>query len=171
MQATCQHAFEKRGLGKAPFRYIGMEHQEISNGQRVIGSVGGCEVTTKPGSTCDYCGAYILNIFRVESADGQTFKVGCDCVCKVGDAGLEKSIKDDVKKMKAQREKDRIDAARVNLPLARSLMSQPHPNAYQASEGKSMWHYCEWLLKNADTAGKLRACRMIEVSIAPRCDD
>ena len=169
--ATKIHAFEQAGLGKAPFRYVGMLHQEISYGERVIGSAGGIPITTKPGGTCDYCGKYIVNIFNVESSDGHKFHVGCDCIQKVGDAGLTKLVKADVKKMKAAREAARIAQAKADLPKAYSLQGQPHPSSYHAGEGKTLAHYCEWLLKNGGTSGKLRACRMIEAAVAPRVTD
>lgn len=160
------HPFEKAGLGKAPFRYVGMVDQEISYGQRVIGSVGGIPIMTKPGGTCDYCGQYIVNMFNVVSADGHKFHVGCDCIHKV-DARLEQAIKPDLKKMKAARDKARIEQARADLPNAHLLRNDPHPSPYHAEQGKRLWHYCEWLLKNGGTSGKLRAARMIEAAIAP----
>lgn len=43
------HCFERAGLGKAPFRYIGIVDQVMSGDNRVIGSIGGCQVETKPG--------------------------------------------------------------------------------------------------------------------------
>lgn len=165
------HPFEKAGLGKAPFQYVGMVYQEISHGQRVVGSVGGCEMTTKPGGSCAFCGKYIVNMFDVESADGHRFHVGCDCIRKVGDVVLTKKVNADVKKMKAKRESDRIAEARRNLPQAYSLRSQPHPTPYLASEGKTMAGYCEWLLANSGPSGKLRAARMIELSIAQRVEE
>lgn len=170
MTTATIHPFEKAGLGKAPFRYVGIEAQEISHGERVIGSVGGCAVTTKPGGTCAYCGQYIVNMFVVESADGQRFHVGCDCIRKV-DCDLSAKVDKDVKKMKKAREVNRIKEARENLPQAHGLRNQPHPNPYQASQGKSLWHYAEWLFKNGGTAGKLRAARMVEAAMAPVADE
>jgi hypothetical protein len=164
--ATQMHSFEKAGLGLSPFRYVGMEHQEIEYGQRVIGSVGGCSITTKPGGTCAYCGQYIVNMFQVESADGKRFHVGCDCIEKVGDAGLIKLVAADLKKLKAQREADRIVRAKSALPKAYGLTNQPHPNGYMAEQGKTLRDYCEWLMTHSGTAGKLRAARMIEAAIA-----
>lgn len=160
------HPFEKAGLGVAPFRYVGMIAQEISYGERVIGSAGGVPITTKPGGTCDFCGAYIVNMFQVESSDGNRFKVGCDCIKKV-DAKLTKSIAVDVKKMKAIRERQRIADAKAALPKAYKLQGQPHPAPYHAADGKTLANYVEWLLANGGTAGKLRACRMVEAAIAP----
>lgn len=162
---TMIHPFEQRGLGKAPFRYVGVEFQEISYGQRVIGSVGGVAVTTKPGGTCAYCGQYIVNMFNVESADGERFHVGCDCIRKV-DGKLAKLVDADVKKLKQQREDARIADARAALADAHGLRSQRHPIVWQANEGKTAWDYAAWLFQNAGKSGQLRAARMVELAIA-----
>lgn len=167
MCQTTIHPFEKAGLGKAPFHYVGMVEQEMKYGERVIGSVGGIEITTKPGGTCEFCGHYILNIFMVESSDGKRFKVGCDCIKKVGDNNLVKLVSKDVKKMKEQREVARIQEAKAALPTAHKLFGQSHPNAYHASQGKTMVHYLEWMFKNAGRSGQLQAARIIEAAISP----
>lgn len=161
------HPFEKAGLGKAPFRYVGIEAQEISHGRRVLGSVGGCEMTTKPGGSCAFCAHYILDMFVVESADGQRFHVGCDCIRKV-DAKLTRSIEADAKKAKKDREAARIKAARemVWSQQAYSLRCQPHPSPYHAGEGKNLAHYVEWLFQNGGTSGQLRAARLVEKAIS-----
>ena len=139
---TTIHPFEKAGLGKAPFRYIGIEAQEMQYGQRVIGSVGGMTVTTQAGGTCAYCGHYILNMFNVESADGQRFHVGCDCIHKINDAGLIRATQVDQKTLKAAREDARIATAKAALPAAHALRSQPHPNPYHAGQGRTPADYC-----------------------------
>ena len=156
------HPFEARGLGKAPFRYVGLQYQEISYGERVIGNVGGCAMTTKPGGTCAYCHAYIVNMFNVESSDGNRFHVGCDCIKKVGDVKLAKQIAPALKKLKASRDAARIAAAKAALPGKTSLAGKPHPNAYAQANGKTLADYCEWLLKNGGTTGRLKAARIIE---------
>ena len=101
-------------------------------------------------------------MFVVESADGQRFHVGCDCIRKVDDQGgmIRDAGKfaDDVKRMKKDREAARIAEAKANLPQAHALRNQPHPNAWHASEGKTLAHYCEWLFANSGTAGRLRGC-------------
>jgi hypothetical protein len=171
---TAVHPFEQSGNGKAPFRYVGIVHQEIAYGEAVVGSVGGCLMTTKPGGTCDYCGQYILNMFRVESADGNRFKVGCDCIAKVDETAPVRNVSQmraDIKRMKAERDLARIIQARANMEHAHSLKSQPHPTAFMASNGKTLHDYAGWLFTNGGTAGKLRAARMVEASISARVED
>ncbi len=94
-----QHPFEKAGLGKAPFRYIGAVFQEKMYGQAVVGNAGGIPITTQPGGSCAYCGAYIINMFNIESSDGKVFHVGSDCVMKVA-AESPKTMSDIQNKVK-----------------------------------------------------------------------
>lgn len=162
------HVFEQAGLGLAPFRYLGMKGQEIAYGQAVIGHAGGCAITTKPGGTCDYCGTYIVNMFRVGSADGKEFIVGCDCIMKVDGAGsrvanltqLEIDVKNHKREVKQRGEAVQIAAARAALDSG-ACSDQPHPIAYHADNGLTLADYCRWLLDNAGRSGQMRACRMI----------
>lgn len=151
------HAFEQAGLGKAPFRYIGMEHQDISYGMAVVGHAGGIPITTKPGGTCAFCGTYIVNMFGVESADGNRFHVGCECIRKTGDAGMMKLVdRDEKARKKLQREaseKNRKAAARLLCEtglnaVAAKLSEQKHPNAYHSAEGLTMFDYVKWMVEN-----------------------
>jgi hypothetical protein len=165
---TTIHPFEAAGLGKAPFRYIGMENQALNaHGMRKIGETGGVEISTKPGGTCDYCGTYIVQMCNIVSADGNRFHVGCDCVGKVGDPELVRVVEQDAKKhraaLKANRDKARIAAATAKLPAVQgTLNAQPHPSEWGAKNGKTLLDYVRWMLENAGNAGKLRAAKMIE---------
>lgn len=53
---TAIHPFERAGLGKAPFRYVGMVAQDLCYGQAILNRAEheqtGVAVTTKPGGTC-----------------------------------------------------------------------------------------------------------------------
>lgn len=118
MTATATHPFETAGLGLAPFRFAGMVVQDVAYGEAVIGGrESGCLVTTKRGGSCDYCGTYIVNMYRVRSADGRTFKVGADCAAKVGG-----KVASEVKRAEKSRRKASkvaaIDALRAELRAA-----------------------------------------------------
>lgn len=157
-QVETIHAFEKAGLGKAPFRYLGMVYQDISYGLlniKVQGANGELiDAQTTPGGTCDYCGHYILNMFRIESADGKKFKVGCDCIRKCGDAGLVKIAKDQIsaaERTKRAEKKIKAEAAAKDLCFAtdfEQFRSIPHPTSYRATEGETMADWCEWMRDN-----------------------
>jgi hypothetical protein len=77
------HVFERAGLGKAPFRFIGAQEvffQATPDAPRQC------------GGSCDFCGTGIVTFCFIRSADGREFKVGSDCLRKTGDAGLIKSF-------------------------------------------------------------------------------
>lgn len=74
------HAFEIAGLGKAPFRCVGIRENWFF--------IPGVPGSKKPGGTCRFCGACIAHEYEILSADGKRFVVGCDCVHKTGDRGL-----------------------------------------------------------------------------------
>lgn len=64
------HKFELAGLGKAPYRFLGVSEHLF---QACAGE------PVRAGASCDFCGASIKHAANFESADGKHFKVGCDC--------------------------------------------------------------------------------------------
>lgn len=157
------HPFEAAGLGKAPFRYAGMVDQDIRYGNAVV-KINGVECETKPGGTCDYCGTYIVHMFRVTSSDGRTFKVGSDCIEKV-DAKLIVPVKADIKQFKAKQDRERIEAARSMLErpdVVEILKAFPHPQPKAAYNGATFHDYAVWIMRNAGITGKLGVARAIE---------
>lgn len=82
---TLIHKFEAAGLGVGPFKVVGFEIMKFQACQ-------GAPV--QPGTSCDYCGTGIMNVYFIQSADGRKFKVGSDCVAKTGDAGLKKTVRE-----------------------------------------------------------------------------
>lgn len=165
---TAIHPFEKAGLGKAPFRYVGaVDQNPDSQGMVVIGERNGVRIETKQGGTCDYCGLAIINMYRVCSADGRKFKVGCDCLKKV-DIINPSTLKADVKKAKDAKADQRIASAKAMLAtesVRASLASKPHPALWAQSKGLTMLDQVEWLLAHAGRSGKTDAAKIIERSI------
>jgi hypothetical protein len=162
---TAVHPFELAGLGKAPFRYVGMEEKVHNNG----------DGTTKAGSCCDYCCASIRYVFWVVSADGRRFKTGCDCIHKVNDARLIKVIaKDEAKLAKAKRDakraKDvaRVAAAKARLPqVADALAARPHPRGFvnrETGAPMTLLDWATWMLDNAGVTGGLTVAKIIEAA-------
>ena len=78
------HVFERAGLGKAPFRFVG-------SFEKVFQATP--DSPRQPGGTCDFCGTGIMICCAIRGADGREFKVGSDCLRKTGDAGLIKAFK------------------------------------------------------------------------------
>ena len=89
------HVWERAGLGKAPFRCVGV-HEELF--KMADGSV-------KPGGCCAYCSNGIRDVYTIVSADGNRFGVGCDCVRKTRDSGLIKSFKNNPEVRRMNRER------------------------------------------------------------------
>ncbi len=161
------HPFERAGLGKAPFRYTGMEDQNIQHGERVLGHVGGCTMLTKKGGTCAYCGTYIVNMYNVTSSDGFRFHVGSECIRKVGDPKMVAEVESDEKVFKKTQKKNRdkatIDAAKIALEKSVEMENLPHPSPYLAKQGKTLADYCRWLFANGGNAGQLKASKIVNL--------
>ena len=77
-----KHPFEAAGLGKAPFRCVGVSEK--------VFIVPG--MPAKAGGTCQYCFNGIRYAYHVRGSDGAEFHVGCDCIAKV-DMDLNKQAK------------------------------------------------------------------------------
>ena len=91
------HRFEIAGLGKAPFRFVGIvslpspelagQNPDAFNAAlRAIPAGIGCV-------TCAFCGVALVHNAIVQDATGKRFVVGTDCVSKVGDAGLVNAVR------------------------------------------------------------------------------
>ena len=165
------HPFEKAGLGKAPFTYVGMQDQDIRYGERVVKEFdNGVVMTTKPGGSCDYCGTYILDMYRIRSSDGNNFKVGCECVNKCCGPKLVAAVNSADKKAKKDRarfnQRLRIADAFNRLwetAVIEKLTATPHPKGW---EGKTLLDYVKWMSNNAGHTGRLEAARLIESTLA-----
>lgn len=156
------HPFERSGLGPAPFRFVGHE-------RRVHADYPGAPA--QPGSTCDHCGTAIAECFFVTAADGQTSKVGCECIrkldkreCVVTDALRAKRASD--RERRHAREQKQIDHGKWLLAVARRRRSpsldEPHPDPYHADRGLTRADWCDWMFANAGNAGKLIVCRWLK---------
>lgn len=109
MTATISvHPFEIVGLGRAPFRLIGME-------KRVYSAAPGHQ---QPAGTCDACGQGIMYCYSIQSHCGKVSTVGCDCV------------------MKLDREDNRLVSAvqRAKADYARKLRDEERQSARMARE-------------------------------------
>lgn len=164
------HVFERSGLGKAPFRFVGMLQQDIAYGEAVISREGGILVTTKPGGSCDHCGAYIVNMFQIESSDGKRFKVGSDCVLKTGDIGLAKIVKAKVSELNKvrtdARNADRIETLKLQLSdnaIRAKLREFPHPHGFK---GKTLLNFVEYMNLRGGTSGKVKAAKKVAAVVA-----
>lgn len=166
------HPFERAGLGKAPFRCVGLYESKY---QAIPGDPS-CPI--QPGSMCDYCAAGIMNVFRIRSADGKEFKVGCDCVAKTYDAcaktELEREarrLRDDVNRHKREhlnaRKDQRIAAAKAKLEANRGALAEltikTGSSIHTArTYERNAIEYFDWMFAHAGRTGKLKAARQLE---------
>jgi len=172
---TKVHIFEAAGLGKAPFKFVGMIEQDMAYGQAILNreehQKTGVMMTTKPGGSCDFCGTYIVNMFRIKSADGKSFKVGCECVRKTGDAGLKKAVNKIINERNRvaaeKRSKAKLEAALAALPkVSEKLAAKPHPDPYWATQGQTLLDKVNWFLAHAGMTGKLKVAKIILAELA-----
>ena len=162
-QTNTMHPFEKSGLGKAPFRFVGHERKvgPIQVGFMTIGAPG------QPMGTCDHCGTGIADCYSVVSSDGNRFVVGSDCIEKLYGSKNRKSsdlARDPVyRAFKA--EKNKIASARrhereaVKIAAGKAWADQHEaelraiPNIHR--DGESRWDQYQWFMRCAGNKGKL----------------
>lgn len=168
MDAETIHKFERAGLGKAPFRYLGCfeDRGPHRSTDPKTGIVTECGSPGQPMGTCEYCGQGIALCCSIVSADGKRFIVGSDCVAKTGDAGLVKLVKREGAARGKEREAQRIGDMRARLdgdfPLAVLLASQPHPQQWARDQGQTLLNSILWMMENAGHSGRLKTVRQIE---------
>lgn len=150
-----KHAFELAGLGLAPFRFVGMS-------ENVICYPDGSQ---QAGGTCDYCSTGIRFECRVASADGKSFKVGCNCIAKVGDLGLMKAYKSSPEFRAHQRQLRHAKAVSVTAELKvicaqheAEFKAQVHPYGFidrKTGVAMTYWDYLEYSLwRSCGDAGR-----------------
>jgi hypothetical protein len=156
------HKFEAAGLGKAPFAF---DHFEV-----MLYVIPG--VLQKPGGTCDYCGTAIAGAYFIRSADGQVFKVGCECVKKAGDAGLAKAIAPiEAEKRRAAAERraakekaelaDLLARFRSDAEMTAALRALPHPLAWARRRGLTRYDFVDFMVRNAGARKALQTLRRL----------
>jgi hypothetical protein len=96
------HPFERAGLGKGPFRCIGMTENWYPLG----------DGTSKPGGSCDFCGTGIAYQYLIRSSDGKQFKVGIDCVGRTRDTQLEEQARREHYAAESREARERWEAHR-----------------------------------------------------------
>jgi ribosome-binding protein aMBF1 (putative translation factor) len=128
--------------------------------------------TQKAGGSCDYCGTGIRTECQIVSADGKRSKVGCNCIEKVGDAGLLKAYKTSPEFRKALREKTAKKNAAVFEELKALveklqpvLATQPHPRGFRdfkTGERLTAFDSVKWLFENSGASGRASLLRALK---------
>jgi len=111
------HLFEDRGLGKAPFRYVGMfEIPSKALAEQNPTAYNNAMAGMPPGfgiGTCAYCGMPLTYNYLIISADGRKHAVGCECIRKVGDAGLIEVADKEKRALDRRKRQDRAERKRA----------------------------------------------------------
>lgn len=98
MQAAQEyiHPFTDTGLGRAPFRFIGVWSYPSQSLLEANPSAYNSEMAQKPDcvhGTCDHCGMPLTHFFMIQNADGKRYSVGSSCIHKAGDGKLVTAAK------------------------------------------------------------------------------
>lgn len=157
------HPFEKCGLGRAPFRCVGFYESKY---QAIPGDPS-CPV--QPGSSCDYCGNGIMNVFVIKSCDGKQFKVGCDCVAQTAKACAKTNLERNARALTSAINKIKTDAAntRKDAVIAAAIERfEAHAadldrNVEIFGRQRNAAEYIRWMFSNAGRSGKLATAKFL----------
>lgn len=95
MEEAPQHPFEEKGLGRAPYVLTSI----YEDGRSAF-------VPLCKTGRCAFCGKPIKINCIIRSMDGTLSAVGSDCVERIGDTALAKSVRREVSKRLAQKRAD-----------------------------------------------------------------
>lgn len=170
------HPFERAGLGRAPFRFIGVNAGvDVAYGEVILNRAEyertGIRLSTKRGGTCAFCGQGILDLYTVEDSEKRRFHVGCDCIKKVGDDRLVRSVaaaKRKVDRVKRAKRAKAVEATLADFVEANrdALIALPHPNAYMAAKGETLLSWAEFMIAKAGATGRAKALKTIKAALA-----
>lgn len=155
------HPFERAGLGKGPFRCTGSYESKY---QACHGA------PIQPGTSCDYCGQGIMTAFKIRSADGKQFKVGCDCVAKTYRECAKTDMERDARKVvdavnriktaAANKRKDEVIAeALATFEANREALAGM--TLCDGRSDRNALERLEWMFANAGRTGKIKAAKQM----------
>ena len=166
------HPWERCGLGVAPYRCVG---SAVVTYQACHGA------PVQPGSSCDYCGQGIMNVYSVQAACKSVFKVGCDCVRKTCSEkeGVRTAIETADRKHRnalAKVSRDKRDAsAKDALASLRAehefaLAAMPHPRATTQdwAKDKTALDWLDFMLGCCGAAGRAKLLKEARALLAGR---
>ena len=163
---NARHPFERRGLGTPPYTFKG-QTEEIFKPHP--------DCPAKPGASCDFCGTGIMDVYWFKSANGNTFKVGCDCLVKASKEAEDFPLQTLAAKLRrdhnanVRHERESIKKNELNDILvshSEEIKRMPHPMDWRAKQGFTLLDYSEWIIKNAGNSGKISLLRKIKKELA-----
>lgn len=171
-----EHPWEKAGLGKSPYTYLGMTVE--SGPYRIVGKDGVEMMVGAPGQPmgcCDYCGQGIKYCHKVRSADGKTFVVGGDCVRRVHDKGhpmitqTERKEREERNKkararfaQKAKESKAELDELLASPELVTKLSALPSDNEWRAKQGDTALDQVKYRARWSGHTGRTELLKMLK---------
>ncbi len=172
MSDSAMHVFERVGLGKAPFRCIGV-FQDVGP-HRYPGPGGVTIEIGAPGQamgTCAHCGTGIADCYQIKSADGKKFVVGSSCVERTGDAGLIKSYKNSPEVRAFNRAKRAMLADKKASELALLIAQNSEtlasiPRTTWDGKQEPMLDFLNRVVPRCGAAGKARYLKFVMASLA-----
>ena len=149
-------------LGTAPYALVGYFYD--ASVQDTNGAWHGGQ------HSCDHCGRPISHVFVCKSSDGKTFNLGSIHVEDLGDEGLTQAVKTKMSEVQKEARKAKYEATRqaqyeaekqaeaealtkVEAEFERvksELQKRPHPNAYFASQGKTLLDYVTYFTRTIE---------------------
>lgn len=133
------HPFEKSGLGRAPFRCVGVHENFIKH----------ADGSTQAGGCCDYCGTGIRWEYMIRSSDNKGFVVGCDCVAKT-----EGALVEDFDKVRKTHARERRQVKAAVRREAREAAWKAQREAWKAEREVER---AQWREENAELVARLQA--------------
>lgn len=112
------------------------------------------EAPKQPGTTCDYCGTGIINVFYIQDSNGKSFKLGCECIKALNSPRLTVLVESKVRELnrlkRAENESNKVKALEDDYQHALKVLSKfPHPKPYFAEKGMTHADYVKYWAKNS----------------------
>jgi len=124
--------FEQAGLGKSPFRLLGINDLGRASG------------------TCSYCGHPIRYEYRILSADGRKSTIGSECIRSDWQPWAREAISSLATMKRAAKRRRLWDRAAATCQIVEECGQRyamlPHPNEYFASQGRTYRDYLLYIL-------------------------
>ena len=158
------HPYEQRGLGTAPYRFVGVRKNVYSPVPEV----------QQPGGTCSYCGTGILFEFCIRSSEGKEYTIGSECIRKVDSEIYQPSefilaLRNHERDQRHDRETRQLAELTPIFfsPEYQQLFDgQPHPNKFYAEQGSTKWDYMKFCWNASGSRGKIAMGKMAKKRLA-----
>lgn len=167
------HPFAKT-LGQGPYRFVGMfsiNPKAPQFGQPVVNPNDVHPNFVRGAGTCAHCNMAILNVYQVQTASGEVFGVGSDCILKAGMPAkeltlVEKAVKAHEKAKRLARKVSKGNAARNELSSLLSVhnalfKSQKHPSMPHRSD-LTLFDYVLYCMTRSNDGGVVIVLKRVQ---------